>query len=308
MPILEPAQDFFHPVGKDAMWNESYYFNCCGPQEQLSFVTRIGVRANIGVIEYFLILILPDGTVTRLEGEDSASNDPEENLNAGGLCFNMIEPMKTWHVSAQGVSDDGRKITFDANFSTLSPSIGVDGSGQSPVDEMRAVAVNSLASGHFEQAGQWSGNVSVGGVEFRIGGFGNRDKSWGARKYGDSRGMKDYRWFSINLGESFHIGGILIRSADEELHRGWKWRDGNNVSICRWDLSPYRLLDQATQAQIDLEIVDKSGQAILLKGEILKAFELNVNEKNNMRVVECVTRWKLDEVYGYGIIECATLR
>jgi hypothetical protein len=46
---------------------------------------------------------------------------------------------------------------------------------------------------------------------------GNRDKSWGLRKWG---GPTMWRWFSINIGDDVAFGGIRIDTALGNLHRG----------------------------------------------------------------------------------------
>ena len=55
------------------------------------------------------------------------------------------------------------------------------------------------------------------------GAHGNRDRSWGPRRWG---GPKMWRWFSINIGEDMHFGGIRLGTDAGDLHRGWVW-DGD---------------------------------------------------------------------------------
>ena len=35
-----------------------------------------------------------------------------------------------------------------------------------------------------------------------------------------------WRWFSINIGEDVHFGGIRLGTGAGDLHRGWVW-DGD---------------------------------------------------------------------------------
>src|SRR5205807_1852582 len=78
---------------------------------------------------------------------------------------------------------------------------------------------NSVGRGHLEQAGRWSGWIEADGQRHVLGSEarGNRDKSWGPRRWG---GPKLWRWFSINLDDEVHFGGIRIGTDAGDLHRG----------------------------------------------------------------------------------------
>lgn len=103
-------------------------------------------------------------------------------------------------------------------------------------DAARAASVGSLASGHLEQAGRWSGWIEVDGARVSIDGRGNRDKSWGPRKIDGSRELTMWRWFSVHVGDDFHLGGLRMGTVAGDLHRGWIWRGGEATSVRRWDV------------------------------------------------------------------------
>ena len=93
-----------------------------------------------------------------------------------------------------------------------------------------------MGKGHLEQGGRWTGWIDAGGTRKELGANarGNRDKSWGPRRWG---GPKMWRWFSINIDDDTHFGGIVIGTDGGDLHRGWVWRDGAHASIAEWNVT-----------------------------------------------------------------------
>jgi hypothetical protein len=96
-------------------------------------------------------------------------------------------------------------LTLDLTFDGLIPAIGSDGQGA----EGRGASADArkiVGKGHLEQAGRWSGFIAADGArcEFGAQARGNRDKSWGPRRWG---GPTMWRWFSINIGDDVHFGG-----------------------------------------------------------------------------------------------------
>src|SRR5436853_284671 len=74
------------------------------------------------------------------------------------------------------------------------------------------VGGDGFATGHFEQAGSWSGTLTVDGrVSALDDGCGNRDKDWGPHQAGGGGGLRARRWFSVHVGD-VHLGGGVIVS------------------------------------------------------------------------------------------------
>ena len=107
----------------------------------------------------------------------------------------------------------------------VTPAIGTDGQPSGgPKSAEAAAAAGTVGKGHLEQAGRWTGTLTVDGTRHEWqGAHGNRDRSWGPRRWG---GPKMWRWFSINIGEDMHFGGIRLGTDAGDLHRGWVW-DGD---------------------------------------------------------------------------------
>ena len=106
---------------------------------------------------------------------------------------------------------------MDLTFNALTPAVGVDGQGREGSGASAATRP-SVGKGHLEQAGRWTGWIEADGVRHEmVDARGNRDKSWGPRRWG---GPKMWRWFSINIGDDMHFGGIRIGTDAGDLHRG----------------------------------------------------------------------------------------
>ena len=127
-------------------------------------------------------------------------------------------------------------VAMDVTFDALTPAIGADGQASEAADSSTAATRLSVGKGHLEQAGRWTGWIESGGERKELGpnARGNRDKSWGPRRWG---GPKMWRWFSINIDDDTHFGGIVIGTDGGDLHRGWVWRDGAHESIAEWKVT-----------------------------------------------------------------------
>lgn len=333
MPILEPHHDLAHPVEGDDAWSESYYFNCYDPHTDCGFFTRIGVRPNELTVDSHMAVWLPSGDVAHLKFEKAQETMIDRRLDVGPICYEMAEPMELWGVSAAGTAlvqkldgsggIDQAEIAVDVMFRALTPPIGVDGQG---ADAARSSGSSSetgvtVGKGHFEQAGRWTGWIEIDGVRIDlIEARGNRDKSWGPRRW---EGPTMWRWFSINVGgeafgDGIHLGGIRIGAAGApDLHRGWVWRNSRHASVREWEVSTETRADGWTQEVVHLSVLDSDGESTHLRGDLLRVAPLPRKHGTHFTVVnEGLTRWTLlpspsrpgqdppdDLGVGYGIAE-----
>src|SRR6266550_4246240 len=207
MPILDERHDFAHPVEPDTAWSESYYFNAYDPLTDAGLFTRIGVRPNQGTMDVGLSVWLPGSELATIHGVR-----PQHEMTVSDLAGRR--PPRT------------ARVALDLVFHALAPAVGSDGQGRVGAGASAATRA-SVGKGHLEQAGRWSGWIEADGVRHALGeARGNRDKSWGPRRWG---GPTMWRWFSINVGDDAHFGGIRIGTEAGDLHRGWVWRDGEGA-------------------------------------------------------------------------------
>ena len=309
MPILEAVHDFAHPVEGDAAWSESYYFNGYDPDADCGLFTRIGVRPNEGTLDAGLSVWLPGSDIATVHGVRPQTEMTDSELAAAGVRYERLVPMREWRLTCDAeatLRDLGRereprktRLRMDLRFQSLTPAVGVDGR---PREGASAAAGQSTGKGHLEQAGRLTGWVEADGRRHEIDAArGNRDKSWGPRRWG---GPTFWRWFSINLGDEMHFGGILIGTAAGELHRGWVWRDGAFASIRQWDVRTELAKDGYTHRVTRVRARDSRDRVHELRGDVLRVAPV-VHEVGGKRTVinEGLTRWTCEDREGYGIAE-----
>jgi hypothetical protein len=195
----------------------------------------------------------------------------------------------------------GTRLALDLTFEALTPAVGTDGQGRS-ASGVSAETSATVGKGHLEQAGRIQGWIAADGRRHDIAlARGNRDKSWGPRRWG---GPRMWRWFSINVGDHLHLGGIRIGTGAGDLHRGWVWRDGEATSIRRWDLRTTLAPDGVTHRTVEVRAADARGRVHVLEGEVLRVAPV-AHEVGGRRTVinEGLARFVCDGGTGYGIAE-----
>src|SRR3989441_4743154 len=311
MPILDARHDFAHPVEPDTAWSESYYFNAYDPATDAGLYTRIGIRPNEGPMDVGLSIWLPGTELAVVRGVGSQRKMTDSDLAVAGVRYERLVPMERWRLTceAEAIVLDVRaerpqrpaRLVMDVEFRALTPAIGSDGQGRSGAGAS-AETRQHVGKGHLEQAGRWSGRIEAGGVSHEVAGArGNRDKSWGPRRWG---GPRMWRWFSINVGDDVHFGGIRIGTDVGDLHRGWVWRDGDAASIREWDVRTELEPDGVTHKVSHVLAADKVGRVHELRGDLLRVAGVphKVGERSTI-VNEGLARWTYEGRTGYGIAE-----
>ncbi len=262
----------------------------------------MGIRPNDGTIEVGLSIWLPGG------GTDHIGHVREQRvmidtvLDVGPVRYEMLEPARRWRLTAKDASATA-EIAMDVTFDARTPLIGGDGQFRAAADSSSAATRMSVGKGHLEQGGSWSGWIEAGGIRNELGpnARGNRDKSWGPRRWG---GPRMWRWFSINIDDNTHFGGIVIGSDGGDLHRGWVWRDGAHDSIAEWKVSSDLEDDGITHRASHVAAIDKSGRSHALEAEILRVEPGARGIKPNRTIVnEGLARWTYEGRTGTGISE-----
>jgi hypothetical protein len=311
MPILDERHDFAHPVEADSAWSESYYFNAYDPVADAGFFTRIGVRPHEGTMDVGLSVWLPGTELALVRGIRPQHEMTDTDLAVGGVRYERVAPMREWRLTceADAVVTDlagarpsrAARLALDVTFHALTPAIGTDGQGGAGAG-VSAETARTVGKGHLEQAGRWTGSITADGVRHALGAArGNRDKSWGPRRWG---GPRMWRWFSINLGDDVHLGGIRIGTDAGDLHRGWIWRDGEAASIRRWDVRSALAPDGVTHTACDVVATDARGRRHELRAELLRIAPV-AHQLGDRRTLlnEGLARWTYEGRVGHGIAE-----
>ncbi len=260
------------------------------------------MRPNEGTIDVGLSVWLPGGGIDHVRHVREQREMVDAVLDVGPVRYEMLEPMQRWRLTADGNSLHG-ELAMDVTFDARTPPIGADGQNRKASDSSSAATRQSVGKGHLEQGGCWTGWIDAGGQRSELGpnARGNRDKSWGPRRWG---GPKMWRWFSINIDDDTHFGGIVIGTDAGDLHRGWVWRDGAQESIAEWRVSSELEDDGITHRATHVMATDKAGYVHHLEAEVFRVEPGAKAIKANTTIVnEGLARWTYEGRVGTGISE-----
>jgi hypothetical protein len=337
MPILEARHELAHPVEGDTAWSESYYFNAYDPGTDSGFFSRIGIRPNEGTMDVAVSVWLPDGRLAEYRSVKEQHEMVDTVLDVGGARYEMLAALKSWRLTLDddapvrpcttGALTTGAptgpplgplpeaesarvQLALDVRFDALTPPIGTDGQrdakgrASKPKTAEAVAAAGTVGKGHFEQAGRWTGWLEVDGVRHAWqDAHGNRDKSWGPRRWG---GPKMWRWFSINVGDDMHFGGIRLGTEAGDLHRGWVWDGEAATSVAEWRVRTELAEDALTHKVVHLQVLDKRDRTFDLRGDVLRV--AGTRQLSGTVVNEGLARWTYEDPSGvahtgYGISE-----
>ena len=304
MPILDARHDLAHPVEGDSAWSESYYFNAYDPGTDSGLFSRIGIRPNEGTMDVGLSLWLPGGELGEYRWVKEQREMVDTVLEVGAVRYEMLEAVQSWRLTAEGevqartcvrgeTAAHPVRVALDVRFDALTPAIGTDGQPQ----RRPAVGRGRGGGGHGGQGASRAGRALDGLAHRRrrrvtsgSGALGNRDRSWGPRRWG---GPKMWRWFSINFADGLHFGGIRLGTEAGDLHRGWVWDDGRAASVAEWRVRTELADDGVTHRVVHLDVVDKEGRTYPLRGDVLRVAD--IGRAGGTMVNEGLARWSYGE-------------
>lgn len=245
--IPDPQDDFFHAVGDDPSWSESYYFYYFDPERNIGGITRMGFRTHDGWKDYMHIVYLEGRRIVFCyEREDMPKGD--EELKVGGLSLDRTEPFKKWKVMFDGKGqdlEDGRVLITPKKdrpegwlqYADVQMDIDFDATH----DPLYMLGEHK-DRGHFEQPGVCKGHITVNGERREFSGFGLRDKSWGPRPWTDPNKTSDKpapllgsgaasglftQWLTAIVNENLGFAMTINRRADGHIHcAGFLYKDG----------------------------------------------------------------------------------
>lgn len=241
-----PSDDFFHPVGSDPSWSESYYFYYFDPRQNIGGITRMGFRANDGWKDYMHIVYLEGRHVVFCyDRKDMPAGD--EDLTVGGLSLERAEPFQRWKIAFDGKGqdlDDGRILITPKRdrpegwLKLADVQMEIDFKAvHDPVYMFGEVGER----GHFEQPGVCEGFITVDGERRPFSGLGLRDKSWGPRPWTDTKkGQKSVQplaegaaaglfniWITSVMSEDLAFALTFTQTSDGGIRgAGFLFKDG----------------------------------------------------------------------------------
>jgi hypothetical protein len=317
-----------HPVGSDAAWSESYYFNFVDPDTKLAMFTRMGFRPRDRWADGLHVVYLGGDRVAFTYGRREIEADLAKydgDLAVGGLTIECREPFAHWRVAYDGPAQDiadaavllERSRLRPAGWFTPSPlTMAVDFYGVKPPHYAA-----SGARGHFEQTGRVTGDIAIGGRSHRVNGYGVRDKSWGPRDWGAGAGTGGagagsretgssgptpfVNWFSMNFGVELALGGSCLRASDGVMRgAGWIQRDGITEDLEDVVMTSTYKPDSILHRTVRLTGRASSGRRIDVDGTILTICPTKIPLPGGATFVnEGLAEFHAEGRTGYGISE-----
>ncbi|MCH7580147.1 MAG: hypothetical protein IIB22_07880 [Chloroflexi bacterium] len=311
---IEPQDDYTHELGPEENFNESMYFNFFDQSNGYGGFMRCGNRANEGNAEVTLCLFLPTGEVLFNYAKPHIDNN--DAMDAGGMRFEVIEPLEKHHTTYKGdavfltkpeqMADPGtafrenphKKIELDLIQEAVGPVYGFaarEQANESPEQQ--------FAKAHYEQHMKATGTLTIDGETIQINGTGLRDHSWGPRYW---QALHSYRWLTCTFGPDF---GLMVSevSAEKGVRRqnGCVVRDGDKFErIVSFDIEseyvPDTLFHKSMKADLRLE----GGDTLVLEGTV-KGFIPLRNRRAGMvtHIGEGMTEYPCEGRTAYGISE-----
>lgn len=317
---LDPKDDLLHEPEAASNYNESVYFDMFDSRTALGAWLRIGNRPNEGHAEVTVCVHLPDGRVAfwfvRPEIQDN------NELNAGGLRVEVVEPFKTLNVSYDGpviLLEDPMALQNARKAFKHSPraeaSIRFQLRGVSPMhggeivnrDGSRWNLDPELAAyrGHMEQHLAVTGEIRIDGDVHPFDGHGFRDKSWGPRHWGN---LYWHKWLPVTFGPDFGVLLALMgRPGQTPQVVGHIWRGERLIPLTDARLDVTYDADFVQQSMtIGLDTAEGTTN---VSGEVIAAIPLQhrrVSEdgkETRVRIIKAMTRFKTEGRETTGMSE-----
>ena len=318
--VLEPQDEYCHTPDAATNYNESMYFNVFDPVKKVGGWFRLGNRVNEGYAEMSACLYLPDGRIGFMFGRPKI--DTNDELNAGGMRVEVIEPFKRLRVTYDGMicllrnplemAHPSRAFKnnplvackVDLDYRGIAPMYGgrpvlPDGS-DIPIDPEK-----SFAKAHYEQHVAATGRFEIGDEQWALDGYGLRDKSWGPRYW---QNVLWYRWLPMNFGPDFGMMiSIIGRQDGAPLRSGMVLRDGAYAMITdariesEWDENWYQTHLRAW--------VKTDAREYEVAGKVISMIPLRNRRRRDdgtelvTRITEGMTEYTCDGKTGYGLSE-----
>ncbi len=322
---LAPEDEHTHPVEAARSFNESMYANVFDHGARMGGWFRVGNRPNEGHAEVSCCLHFADGSAAFMFDRPAIAGN--ERLAAGGMAFEVVEPLRCVRVRYDGLAvvladpramnDPKRafaenpivRCRVDLELEGIVPVLGgerVDAAGR-PVEEPPE---QSFARAHYEQHVRGRGAVELDGRRHAIDGLGLRDHSWGPRYW---QNIYWYRWLPMAFREDFAMCASIVTLANGTQQAWGMVLDGEGPGGRRYvettDVrieSTYDADDCAVAQRVHLRTAERE---YVVEGRALSLLPLRNRRTTDdgrelrTRITEAMTEFRCDGAVGYGMSE-----
>jgi hypothetical protein len=204
---LQPEQtdEFAHPAGAEANWNESWYCDFVDEGQRTGGYVRFGLTPNEGVAWFTALLCGPDQpTVAVLDFHAPLNNPFAVRTDTLEFTHEVVQPLQTYRVHLQG-----RGESHD------DPSALLRGEAGDSVDVSMDLEWSTVGTPYqyrltprYEIPCSVTGTVTVDGRRTRFDAApGQRDHSWGVRDWW----AMEWVWSALHLADGTHLHAVDLR-------------------------------------------------------------------------------------------------
>ena len=254
MLVVENSVDTFHDWDRtQPYWTETFWYGAWIPQLATTVYLYHWFRPVLGI--YGGGCIVWDATgylpwdIPAFHYEVNLPLPPRVDLRELQLdCGTRLRTLEDGH--RYEMSYARRDIELDLTFSAVTPP-----------DVVNAKGMTEFFAGHIDQAGRYSGSLTIAGQRHEIDCFGIRDRSWGARIITDDIRM------NYCHGQSQELAFVCYSRPGpqgEEVFKGYLAREGRRLSLAGGTRRSI-YADQVLQ-RVELEIFDTEGRRARISG------------------------------------------
>ena len=233
---MDTADEFFHEPTDEEYWSESHYLDAVDIDAGVAFHTRIGFYPNRNTANVFAYLIVDEDLYWLREDSVALLDTHGLVAETEGWKFRMlpVEPPHEWSVVVEGEAKTA---------STDEPEAVLEGRGETTEMEIKLTAKSrhdpfyysdgetfplSDDADRYEVATHVEGTATVEDRKHDFEGVGERDHSWGRRKWA---GDAEWLWISggFDDGTVFnHLSFWLSDYPEQRMVNGF-WYDGEET-------------------------------------------------------------------------------
>lgn len=302
------------PLAVDAV-----YFN--GGNKDGQYLVAATARRQNNIVQTILYLRIPEiGFLEIPSLPDTRLQGTEKNaFAAGGLRFDVVEPMQKWKLSYNGkmrnrTTDKLVDVTFDLewvaftkyfDFDTdLHPNAMADAIAREKWSRKYFDVLKSVHQTHYEQFGEISGTVNISGDEKFIKVDGVRDHS-----YGNIRDWKYFHRYALQYctledRTAICVGTICMPMTMSRLLVGYVLHpDGkmDSVSWCDFEFYDYGE-DGKPPKEMTLKFI-AGDETYNMKITVLEAPIFYIGEGRDAKIHERFSTYDVNGQKGWGISE-----
>ena len=233
---MRVADEFFHSPGEEAYWSESHYFDAVDTDADVALHGRVGFYPNRGLANVFFYLVT-GGTVywVREEAVDPADTHGL-TVDGGTWTLEMVptDPPREWEVAVEGsvtatpAEDPGAVLAGGGESATLDLACTMTSRHDPFYYSEGETFPDEPNNDRYEVATKVEGEATVDGEPVAFSGVGERDHSWGRRKWA---GDAEWLWISgaFEDGTAYnHLSFWLAGHPDDRMVNGF-WYDGGTA-------------------------------------------------------------------------------